>query len=102
MFEFSIKSNLEGVEQLYLRTNNGQREPTEILAGDIDMDTIDGIHQIIMVWYPGEAFVLTLNGDEYDVTNNLPDGVRAAAIPGIWDVRSEERSVGDALMVGSG
>src|SRR5690625_4275149 len=29
MFGFSIKSNLEGVAQLYLRTNNAQTEPTE-------------------------------------------------------------------------
>src|SRR5690625_2392219 len=60
MFGFSIKSNLEGVAQLYLRTNNAQTEPADILAGDIDMDTIDGIYQMIMDWAPGGACGLVL------------------------------------------
>lgn len=83
MFGFVIKG---ATPMLHLMTNDGQATPAEVQADNIPYGANFLVSTICMDFYPGEAFVLTLNGVEYELTSQLPTGVRVNTTPGIWDV----------------
>jgi len=83
MFGFTIKGE---DPVLYLLSNNGQSTPAEVQAGEVSFGAGVHVNTICMDFYPGEAFVLTLNGVEYELTSQLPTGIRQSTIPGLWDL----------------
>src|SRR5690625_4179164 len=83
MFGFTIK----GVEpMLYLTANDGSTGVAEVQGDVVPEGAGFYLSTICMDFYPGEAFVLTLNGVEYEITDQLPTGIRVNTIPGVWTV----------------